>query len=367
MMKIKNYIANITLILLSIVISFILLEIVFRYLLFSDIAAFDRLRAPDNYADYFSDDDYYKLSYLFNNKKISDIPHPLLGWSGNFSSTTYIHDDSHNLQSRRPVLLYGDSFAARPHFQTILNNAPEFSQDYYLLNYGVGGYGVGQIFLLFQKSVHLYDDPFVVVSLMTLDLDRTVLSVRSGQKPYFQMENGVLTLKGVPINPDPHDFFIRHPPQITSYVYRRILYAYLPDEAVSILRPNQARIEEKKAVNEQIVLEIIKELRENDLDFIFLIFHPHWPGVSTLDSESDWRDPFLRTLLEEQNAPYIWSKDVFKQDSHNRTFSFADYIELENGHPTPYFYQLLAAEIKHQVLATSMPEQNIGINSQEIE
>ena len=40
--------------------------------------------------------------------------------------------------------------------------------------------------------------------------------------------------------------------------------------------------------------------RVEDIDFVFLIFHPHWPGVSTLDNENDWRDRFLKDILEKQ-------------------------------------------------------------------
>jgi hypothetical protein len=251
-------------------------EVGFRMVLFSDIPAFDYLKNAANYADRFSDDDYWKLEHLFGGR--FPQPHPVLGWiAGRFSEDNYLHHEFEQIGERRPVLLYGDSFAAcSPEavcFQDILNNDVEFSKDHYLLNYGVGSYGVDQIFLLFQKSVDLYDNPFVVISFMTFDLDRSILSVRSGQKPYFRVEDDTLKLSGLPINPNPDKFLATNPPQITSYIYRRILYDYLPSKTVSFLRQDDDRLNQKKLINEKIILEIIKELRAKNIDFVFLIFH----------------------------------------------------------------------------------------------
>ena len=76
-------------------------------------------------------------------------------------------------------------------FEEILNGDPEFSRENYLLNYGVAGYGVDQIYLLFEQSLELYRRPLVVVSLLRTDLDRTILS---DQKPHFEPHEGKLVL-----------------------------------------------------------------------------------------------------------------------------------------------------------------------------
>lgn len=342
--------------LLSLLFSFTLAEIGYRIVLFNSNPAFDSLRKPSLFADYFSEDDYWKLYYLFDSKfKPPQQPHPDLGWVGDFSRDSYIHNQIEHIGDRRPVLLYGDSFARCVKialcFQDLLNSDQTFSKEHYLLNYGVGGYGVDQIFLLFQKSVHHYDDPFVVISLMTLDLDRSILSVRTGQKPYFLIEDSKLELKGIPITPNPDIFFATNPPQIKSYLYRRIIHSnLLPKQIASFLRRDNDYISKKIQVNEKIILEIVKELRTNNIDYVFLIFHPNWSGVSTLDDETGWRDSFLKQLLHENNIPYIWSKDLFKQDSRDGKYSYDDYINPGIGHPTTHFNRLIADEIKKYTL-----------------
>ena len=352
--KIKPYLVNTVVLIVSLVMGGVLTEVGFRIILFSDIAAFASLRKPDNYADYFSDDDYWKLLYHFGRKPRAN-PHPILGWvSSDFSGETYLHNDAQNVRDQRPVLLYGDSFAHCVRevlcFQDILNKDEEFSKKHYLLNYGVGSYGLDQIYLLFQYSVHHYDNPYVVISFMTLDLDRSVLSVRSGQKPYFGIKDDELQLAGVPINPNPYEYFAENPVRIKSYVYRRLLYGYLSNDVVRWLRPGIERVNEKKAINEKILDELIKELRANDIDFVFVVFHPHWPGVSTLDRESDWRDPFVKQILEENDVPYIWTKTLFQQEVASKSFNFDDYILPVDGHPTTNFNRLIAVEIKKHVL-----------------
>jgi hypothetical protein len=346
---------NLIIFLLYLSLCFVFAEIGFRIILFSNIKTFDKLRNPDYFTDYDSDD-YWKLYYLFGGQyKPPKQTHPLLGWIGDFSRDSYIHNKIEDIGHRRPVLLYGDSFAACVGgvlcFQDILNKDETFSKAHYLLNYGVGGYGIDQIFLLFQQSIYHYDDPFVVISLMTLDLDRSILSVRTGQKPFFQIEDNDLKLHGIPINPNPDAFFSANPPQIKSYLYRRIIYSrYLPAQMASLLRHDNDHIRKKIQINEKIILEIVRELRSKNIDYIFLVFHPHWPGVSTLDSDSDWRDDFLSQLFHENNIAYIWSKELFQQDSKDGNHSFDHYIIPGNGHPTTHFNRIIAEELKSYIL-----------------
>ena len=52
-------------------------------------------------------------------------------------------------------------------------------------------------------------------------------------------------------------------------------------------------------VNEIILLEIIKELKSRNLDYVFLVFHPGWiHGVGAIsENVIDWRETFLRQVF----------------------------------------------------------------------
>lgn len=335
----------------------ILGEIGFRTLLFSDYAFMHRFRAPGLYADPMSDDDYWKLQYLFDSRFPPPAkPHPLLGWVGNFSRDTYAHDKIRYVGGKRPVLFYGDSFAGcvvLPCFQQLLNAAEDFSQGYYFLNYGVGGYGVDQIYLLLKKSTPLYTNPFVVVGIMTEDLDRSLQSVRVGQKPYFEVVEDQLVLRGTPVNPDPAAYFAEHPPEIVSYLYRFLTHSeFLPWRLREYLNGAGEARRKKILVNKHIIVNIIEELRARNLDFVFLIFHPKDPPVF-----NNWRDAFLRELFSQNRVAFLSTREIVGEDALQSRRDITEYYIKGDGHPTALQNVLVAKELKNFILANGAPEQ----------
>lgn len=352
-MTFRKVVPNLILTLASIFLTLVLCEIGFRTLLFSDYAFMQRFRVPSLYADTLSDDDHWKLYYLFDGRFSPPArPHPLLGWVGQFSRETYEHIDTQHIGGRRPVLLYGDSFAAcaitvRPCFQQILNADHDFSQGHYFLNYGVGGYGVDQIYLLLQNSIDLYKNPLVIVSLMTEDLDRSLQTVRVGQKPYFEVIGDRLVLRGTPIDPDPKRFFAEHPPQITSYLYNFLTHSELvPWRVRQYLNGEEDKRRQKLLVNKHILLQMIKELRARKLEFMFLIFHPKEQAVF-----DHWRDEFLKELLNANQAPFLSTREMVKADAQRTQREIAEYYLPGDGHPTADQNVLIADQLKQVILA----------------
>lgn len=350
----KTILANFGLSLLTLVILAGISEWAFRYLLFGESEAFSRYRDPSLYASWFSDDDYWKLEHRLRKKyRPPKHPDPLLGWVGSFSRKDYIHENVKEIGNRRPVLLYGDSFAQCVGdvtcFQDILNSDEEFTGQHYFLNYGVGGYGVDQIYLLFKNSIDHFAKPFVIFSLLTVDLDRSILSVRTGQKPYFLLEDGALRLAGVPINPNPEEYFSLNPPDITSYLYRLLAYnTHLPRGLSRFLTGEEGKTRRKTAINEKIILEAERELKARHIDHVFLIFHP-----PTSLKGVDWREPFLKRLFEENDISYISSIDLIKKDITKTGLPPEEYFQAGNNHPTSRYNSLVAQAMKKYVLTRS--------------
>jgi len=355
----KSLIGKFFIFLISFLIVLVLLEFLFRFALFSKSPGFQKYRNPGLYTDYFSEDDYWKLYYKFDGKyKPPKNPHHLLGWVGSFSREDYSHNETNLLKGRRPILLYGDSYAQCSEgkvicFQYLLNNDNTLNKENYLLNYGVGGYGLDQIFILFNNTINMFKKPFVVFSFMVLDLDRSILSVRIGQKPFFIIDNNKSKLSETKIFKNPDDYYRNNPPQIKSYIYRKILYGdLLPLKIKSFLKKEKYYIADKIAINKKIFYETLKVLSENNTDFVFLVFHAHWPGVSSLD-KLDWRDDFLINYFKEHNLPYIWSRDIIKNDKGLTKKDYAQYIDPNTGHPTTYLNKLIHNEIKKFIINTN--------------
>ena len=335
------------------------LEFGLRALLFGEAAWFAPQRRAGKYADYFGEDDYWLLqSRLDRTFEPPPQPHPVLGWTGRFSGDSYLHGHAKWLRDRRPVLLYGDSFAAcvpgATCFEELLDEDPHFAADLGLLNYGVGGYGLGQIRLLIQHSLELYEDPFVIVSLMTYDLDRTLLSVRTGQKPRFSLTDGELVVTSPPIEPDGRAFFDAHPPRIRSYLLRRLLFSgSCPDWLRRAVLGDDALRREKLAVNEALLDAILADLEQRGLDYHFVVFHARLTGAPRSPEDEDWRERFLRGWLEQHGVPYTWSADLAEADLAARGLepALAHYNLPGNGHPNEYFNRLVASALSEIVLS----------------
>ncbi|MBL7962794.1 MAG: hypothetical protein JNM31_03020 [Flavobacteriales bacterium] len=340
-------------------------EWAFRLMLFGGSPAFQWLRDAGAYADPFNEADHWKLYYLFGGEYgPPEHPHPRLGWRGAFQPKSLVHDDARQVGERRPVLLYGDSYAqCMPEvecFQGLLNSDSTFAQAHYLLNYGVGGYGVDQIALLCESTFQRYDRPFVIFSLMVSDMDRSPLDWRTGQKPYFTLKDEGLELKGVPIDPDPAHYIATHGPGIRSYLWRRFLHGpanVLPPSWNDRLKGHSAITAYKIELNTRILDRVVDQLRSSGVDFVFVVFHYLTPDQTEwmVGREDNWRDRMLRDFLDERNVPHIWSKDLILQDSAWTGDNLERYMLLDNGHPTTYFNALIAREMKKSVLAAPPP------------
>ncbi len=326
----------------AIALSLLAAEAAWRLLLASDTRLGRRQRNPALYADPFSDDLFWLLRHRWHSDRFAppDDPHPLLGWRGASVGADYSHAGEGKVGGRRPVLLYGDSFAQGmrgvERFQTILNRDEEFAEGHYLLNYGVGGYGLDQIHLLFQHSVERFDDPFVVFSFMTFDLDRSVLSVRVGQKPYFEVVDGRLELRGVPIESDAEAFFAAHPPRVGSYLWRRV------SRLTGLGGERAAR---KKTINGAILDAVLKELEDRRLDYTILVFHAR----KAFRLAPDWRSHWLRSFLDERGEDYLWSYDILHREGGEREVD--ELFDPKNVHPTSLANRILARAIAERVLA----------------
>lgn len=346
----KTWVFNIALSIISTVISLVFAEFLLRYMLFSDHDKFESIRDPaaysinlkDNNENFFTED-YWKLNHQFRNGNNIETPQPILGWWGLFNQVTLEHLYHRELKDRRPVLLYGDSFARCVDsvlcFEEILNSDTLFSSRYYLLNYGVGGFGVDQICILFEETVESFDNPFVIISILTTDLDRSMLSFRDAQKPIFRIKDGILKLDGVPIKLSTKEYINQNPPQIFSYLFNRLRNSRInPFEQSE--EKYRTYIEKIKLLNESILERILTNLKTLDLDYLFLIFQPEHHSLP------DWRLTFLLNFCDEHEVPYICDLDIRKNDSTYTSYDPHRYAIKGDGHPTSYLNRLIVCELK---------------------
>jgi hypothetical protein len=334
------------------------------------------VRRPELYAKCL-DEDYWKLRMKMEgrykppkNPKDPKTAHPLLGWVGWFNSKTLIHKKTPEIGERRPVLLYGDSFAqcvTKDKFQNLLNSDAEFSGTNYLLNYGVGGYGLCQISLLLENTIHLYEDPIVILSFMTMDLDRSLMSYRIGQKPYFRRVDDVVQQITTPIDTDPDRFLERNPPQIPSYALALLARRRFVPSWIRFKLDQVPGLEEIKAVNSHLIRDAVSMLRENGVPFCVVVFHPYTEmGLTIFDSDLGWRSDLIYETLTDIHAPYISTRELVQSDASTTGRRFrADYFLKNDAHPNEQYNRLVADKIKSFVLSQSgrdAADRNVGNN-----
>ena len=147
-------------------------------------------------------------------------------------ATTNVHIDSRGLRvtgealSGPPILAVGDSYTWGEevtdvetwpaHLQRLLGRP--------VLNGGVAGYGFDQTVLRAHKLAPVLGPSAVVVSFIADDLRRAEASrLWSADKPYFDIANGSLTLRNVPVPPR------TDPRRTLTFAQKTLGYSYLFD------------------------------------------------------------------------------------------------------------------------------------------
>lgn len=296
----------------------LLFELALRSVLFLDTPLAERasgMRTAGLYAPRGSEE-YWKLDHVFSDpeRRREARHHPRLGWTHQrFDGESLAHVDGSRLRGRRPVLIFGDSFAAcvtpRAECWGGLLARSEYGETHCLLNYGVPGYGFDQTWLLMSAALETWAerDPIVVLSvLVDADLERSMVPFKGWPKPRLAAPDR-LELVEEPVIDGADAYLAAHPVGIVSYAWRWLVHGsgMLPAGWTAALGGVSEFEEETRALNAAILAAAQAELEARGLDYFVLVFH----GLRHLDPEfEDWRDGWLTDELERLEMPYVRSK-----------------------------------------------------------
>jgi hypothetical protein len=322
-------------------------EVALRCLLFCDHPAIAErmrsLRRPTNFCDDSYDDDYWKLDHVFQTGLHAEAPRnlpfdPVLGWvRHDVDPRTYEHADEAAVGGRRPVLLYGDSFAncvtgSASCWQGLMEQSP-LGKEAAIVNYGTGGYGFDQIVLSMLRTLPRYLDrhPIVVMSvLVDGDLERSLLHCRELPKPRFRFNEAQdLVLENAAV-PSMQEFLALHPIGIRSYLLRYFLHGSgaVPEAWVDWFEGVEERENEARRLSEALLEMAVQELEASGVEYFFLIFHSRRffaPGAN-----HDWQEAFVVETLQRLGAPFLLSRLVLMRAALEGKVSVTDYF-IPNG------------------------------------
>ena len=255
-------------------------------------------RVPLRFGHNLIHDDYWILAgrwKTYGDQIVAERVHRDLGWSqtyptkenplgiGQLALERLVKD------GRPKVLFYGDSYVAG--HSSPENHLPNFLHDRLpgtdVVHLGVGGYGTGQALRLYEETSASVERPFVIMSAMVYDLDRSGLTVRSYQKPRLRVdEGGALEVTNTPIDPDPDHFYASADLSFRSYALRALENWCLP-----LKDPG---FQDKLRLNRAILQAVKARAEAEGSLLLYVLFHPI-QEVKTEDYRSIW---FHETLAE---------------------------------------------------------------------
>lgn len=255
-------------------------------------------RQPIRFGHNLVDDDYWILAGRWKSNAFQIAKERVqaeLGWCQGYPSEDNplgiyrrvlerLRDDG-----RPKVLFYGDSYVAG--HSSPENRIPRYLDERLastdVLHLGVGGYGTGQSYLLYEKTAAMVDRPLVIMSAMVYDIDRSTLNVRDYQKPRLRVdESGELEVTNVPIEPDPERFFEEAEVSFGSYALRAVSRYALTFE--DPLMP------EKLKLNRAILAATAERVKNDGAELLYVLFHPLGDLL-----EPDLRSTFFREALDD--------------------------------------------------------------------
>lgn len=295
----------------------LLVEGVARFLLFGE-SEFAReqgrpYRQPGLFADSQLEDAHWLLMRKLTppGRKITAPPHDsLVGWvNGKIEPGTYEHRDAAQLGDRRPFLMYGASYAQG--LESGETDGESFSEEFGFLNYGVGGFGVDQAYLMLRETLDRYANRNPVVALGLVadsDFDRCILSFRSLPKPRLVLRNGLLEPDGPVFAGGPDAYLDQYGTGITSYAWSYVLCSQglLPAAWRHRLAGRTKLRAEQDELIEAIVLATRDECERRGIDYEFVLFSS--PG-SMPPRKVSAREEMLITLFETHEIPYCRMRD----------------------------------------------------------
>lgn len=350
---------NLILVVVSLVIALALAEVVLR------LVGVDRVKFQEK----------PRLGWVNVPENVWVEHHPVLGWysqknkaalldSPNFPQVI-VHTNSAGFRGTREyaiekpagvirIAALGDSFVFgfgvrdQETFSAVLES---YGKSREVLNLGVPGYGIDQIYLSYKEIAKQYHPDVVLIGIFPEDFWRCTRSFAdSGHvKPYFSLpSNGKLVLHNVPVPPPfslTSDQFppLVEPNKLQKLLNKSILYRIAKKPAIKLAK-NMRLIDpdstDEWRVGRAILSQMIKEIRKDGVTPILVLMPP-----------KDWAESTRRTSLERSIRRFA---DREKVDLINLRPEFNDavakdglaaYYIKDDWHWTPKGHALTAQTI----------------------
>ena len=262
------------------------------------------------------DDDFWKLTYLWAEGPRgprAGRPDLILGWSppatpeNPLGLTDAICAPAIADRETGRVAFYGDSFVAGATQceDNVARQLDALLPGDAVLNLGVGGYGTDQVLLRLQRTLAAARPTVVLLGVLTYDLDRALLTVRTGPKPYFVERNGTLAMEGTPLPLDHAAWYADHPPAVGSFFLNAVRLRWELLRAGGDWAEVGVRRADIERVNRSILAAAVEETRRAHVPLVAVLFYS--PKEV---SSPGWRETFLKERFASLAVPTVDTKSL---------------------------------------------------------
>jgi hypothetical protein len=323
-----------------------------------ETGAWQRLANPGAYFDPTCEDHYWRLLHHspgWNQGVDLHTAHELdlqLGWTvdkRNKNTWDAWESPAYPLRFEGDAVgVFGDSyvFGTTRNRDRLPDQLAKLLPDQRVLNYGVAGYGFDQTVLAFEAQAERLVGQSALIGVLATDLDRSVLSVRSGPKPYFSEIDGALSLHTDHISA--HDaYFESHPVRPLSYLWTYLRINIPRHWQVWIKKqPWNCEVDQKERVNSALFTRLATTCSTLNVDCTVVLFH----NPERLGQVPDWRSDLVHRESDRVGLDLVDTRQALLDARNTGTVVYG-----ADRHPNAAGNAVLAAVIGAAVKSSERP------------
>jgi len=336
------------------VLGLVVMELALRWALFRGPRYFAPLRRAELYADSLRGDLYFRLAHAWSemSPRTPDRVHPELGWSQAAPHPENPLGLRHEplLQAARKgpkFVVFGSSVIdGRPYdLRDTLPNQLARSLGKTVVDVSVGGFSPEQVLLMMKRyrdQFPQHPDDHWLISISTMDLDRSGTAVYGSLKPYFVADQQGLKLRGVPL-PGEQLNVLRRAPEVAGGF---LLAAYRRRWQLGQDRPDAGEVE----LNQALIEAIVDEVQHQGRTATFVLY-----TTRSEIHQPSWREPLIERALLRRGCRLVRMRQALQSASRPLRDYFAD-----NGHLNGLGNQLACHHIL-KFLHRDVPTENLSL------
>lgn len=207
------------------------------------------------------------------------------------------------------------------------------------MNFGVGGYGVDQIWLRYKaESVRIPSGTPVYIGLLTSDLDRSVLPYFFGFKPMFNQDHDGYKLVPPPAREDIEKLASIPPEPIFSYAFASLGAVAELISTRFDRSETSCNMAEKKAVNAYLMNAIIRQAKAQNHELRWILF----VSFASFYKPVNWRYAFVKEILDKNQQAYLDTKDALHRAAMAAKSTPESFFIPNDGHLNAAGNQIVA-------------------------